>query len=136
MDSSRTLVEDSNLTISSFFYSIWWHQNKLISQFLALRNLQDSVKFGWFLGGLVGSYKLILCIWRRIFKSDKPSALISGMISSLFIQFTSPKWKYNLSLLTLCRAIFTFMTKLENIGVPCKIPTGNVISFSLCSAYI
>ena len=108
----------------------------LLKELLKFKNFKECFKFGLFLGGLVGSYKLILWTLRRILKSDRFSSLISGMISGAFIQFAGPAWKNEIALVSLSRALFTVLTALENNGIPSKIPQGNLLSVCTFWSYI
>jgi len=57
--------------------------SKLGKNLVSWKSNKDNLRFALFLALMNGVYKLVLCIMRRIVKSDKYASLIAGFVAGL-----------------------------------------------------
>lgn len=89
-------------------------RKKLIPTLLNKNSILNALRLGSFLGTFNASYKLFLCVFRRIFKDDKKSSWLAGLVCGLFLSIENPDRRWTISLIAVSRALYTAFTKISN----------------------
>lgn len=76
---------------------------RLIQNLLSKKSWQDNFKFVMFVAGMNGTYKVVLCMLRRLLKSDKLAAPIAGFCAGLCCMFDSDRRRRLILMLLLSR---------------------------------
>ncbi|CAI2365032.1 unnamed protein product [Moneuplotes crassus] len=100
------------------------------------KNLLSCARLGAFLGLWNFSYKALLCMGRRLFKSDKISSVVAGAISALSLAIEEEGRRETIALYIFARSTHAMALKLENDGITKNPDKGEVIFFCLGTALL
>ncbi|CAI2374311.1 unnamed protein product [Moneuplotes crassus] len=96
------------------------------------KNLLSCARLGAFLGLWNFSYKALLCMGRRLFKSDKISSVVAGAISALSLAIEEQSQRETIALYLFARSTHAMALKLENDGITRNPDKGEVMFCTIC----
>ena len=78
---------------------------KLAKNLLSWKSGVDSFRIALFVGLVNGVYKLVLCIMRRLTRSNKISSIVAGFVAGLCIRFDAKSRRVLTMLLVMSRVV-------------------------------
>jgi len=130
---SRTFSNILILKIIGNNFTYFGNPKKLVKNLLSYKSNKDNVRFALFLALMNATYKMVLCILRRYFESDKKSAPIAGFIAGLWSILDVKKRRQFLTCLLLSRFCDTgIKMSVEREYVP-QMPHFEVATWFLCA---
>ena len=80
-------------------------------------------------------YKLVLCLMRRLIKSEKWASIIAGFLAGLCYSIDLKSRRQLFFVLIMSRVSITAFTMGENRGIVKSIPNGEFILFLICNVF-
>ena len=108
---------------------------KLLKNLTSLKSNKDNLRFAFFLALMNATYKLFLCILRRIVKNDKICAPIAGFIAGLTCRLDLKSRRQLMTVLIVSRVADTSYTMAESRGYVRKFAYGEVLLWLVCNMF-
>ena len=109
--------------------------SKLIKNLTSTEVLMDNLKYALFCAMMNTTYKLVLCLMRRLFKSDKVSAPIAGFMAGLWSAIEAKKRMQLLQLFLIARTCDSAAKMSVDHGIVGRIPHVEVLLYFVCSCF-
>ena len=106
---------------------------KLISNLLSYKSNKDNVRWALFLAVMNATYKFFLCIFRRVFKSDKLASPFAGFLAGLASAIDVKSRRELFLVLLLSRLTDTTYSMAEDRGYARRIRYGEVLAWVFCN---
>ena len=106
---------------------------KLVRNLLSYKSNKDNVRWAVFLALMNATYKFFLCIFRRIFKSDKMAAPFAGFLAGLTSAIDVKSRRELFLVLLLSRLTDTTYSMAEDRGYARRIKYGEVLVWVFCN---
>lgn len=108
---------------------------RLLKNITSLKSNKDNFRFAFFLAIMNATYKLFLCILRRIVKNDKICAPIAGFIAGLTCRLDLKQRRELMTVLIVSRVADTSYTMAESRGYVRKFAYGEVLLWLVCNMF-
>ena len=106
---------------------------KLRKNLFSWKENKDHLQFSLFIGLMNGIYKMVLCLMRRLYKSDKPAALVAGFCAGLCLAIDKKNRRILLTILILSRFLESSYKMAEKNNVVKPVPHAEVAIWVLCN---
>lgn len=106
---------------------------KLRKNLLSWNQNKDNIRIAVFVGLMNSMYKLVLCLMRRIYKSDKVASVVAGFVAGLCLSIDARKRRILIMILILSRVVDSSrMMATRKLGAP-TVPHFEVAIWILCN---
>lgn len=108
---------------------------KLLRNLVSWKSQKDNLRFAFFLALMNGVYKLVLCLMRRLVKSDKIASLVAGFLAGLSCRLDAMKRRQLLTVLLMSRVSESAFAMGEKRGYVKRISYGEFYIWLICNVF-
>ena len=108
---------------------------KLLKSLINWKSNKDSVRWALFIALTNSVYKLVLCLTRRLCKSEKLASIVAGFFAGLCCIIDAKSRRQLFTVLLISRVTQAMFTMGEDRGYVKSIPYGEFFLWLLCNVF-
>lgn len=132
---SKTLLYSFAIKYILSNLSYIFNLRKLLKNLTNLKANADNIRWAFFIALTNAVYKLVICLMRRLIKSEKLASIVAGFLAGLCCRIDAKSRRQLFTILLMSRVSQTVFTMGENRGYVRSIPHGEFIIWMLCNVF-